>query len=38
MTQEFDLLTINGDNSVVGRAVVIHANQDTGEQPTGNVC
>ena len=30
-------ITISGvKNPVIGRSVVVHANEDTGEQPAGN--
>lgn len=32
----FSGVNINGENSVLGRGVVVHANPDDGGQPTGN--
>lgn len=37
MTNTLNLISLKGINSVVGRSVIIHANQDDGvTQPTGN--
>jgi superoxide dismutase, Cu-Zn family len=34
--KSFDLLTLNGVNSIVGRAVVLHEKADDGQGATGN--
>ena len=32
----FDTFSLDGDRSVIGRAVIVHAQEDRGTQPTGD--
>ncbi|MGB5812256.1 MAG: superoxide dismutase family protein [Polyangiales bacterium] len=35
LTTEFESFRLEGDDSVIGRAVIVHEGLDTGEQPSG---
>jgi superoxide dismutase, Cu-Zn family len=35
LTETFDTFSLGGERSVLGRAVILHADRDTGAQPTG---